>query len=65
MVALVYLLGHLTRNSLPYMSRLFQYNGHLLLYIQAMRICMFPGSSIIENPLVSHALVLLILMALI
>ncbi|TFH25615.1 MAG: hypothetical protein E4H10_09170, partial [Bacteroidia bacterium] len=32
-VALVYLMGHLTRNSLPYMSRLFSYNGHLLLYI--------------------------------
>ena len=64
-VALVYLLGRVTRKSLPYMSRLFMYNGHLLLYIQAMRICMFPGSRIIENPLLSHALVLLILLALI
>ena len=29
-VALVYLIGHYTRKSLPYMSRLFNYNGHLL-----------------------------------
>lgn len=64
-VALVYLMGHLTRRTLPYMSRLFNYNGHLLLYIQAMRICMFPGSQIIESSLVGHALVLVVLVSLI
>lgn len=64
-VALVYLMGHLTRRTLPYMSRLFNYNGHLLLYIQAMRICMFPGSQIIENSILGHALVLVVLISLI
>ncbi len=64
-VGLVYLIGHLTRKSLPYMSRLFNYNGHLLLYIQAMRICLFPGSQIIDNPFLGHALVLLVLISLI
>jgi len=64
-VAIVYLMGHLTRKSLPYMSRLFNYNGHLLLYIQAMRICMFPGSQIIENSFLGHAVVLVILISLI
>ena len=64
-VGLVYLMGHLTRRTLPYMSRLFSYNGHLLLYIQAMRICMFPGSQIIENSFLGHALVLLVLISLI
>ena len=64
-VALVYLMGHYTRNSLPYMSRLFNYNGHLLLYIQAMRICLFPGSQLIENPVLSQALVLAVLISLI
>lgn len=64
-VALVYLMGHLTRNSLPYMSRLFHYNGHLLLYIQAMRISLFPGSQMIENTLLGHALVLGVLLSLI
>ncbi|MDF1575350.1 MAG: hypothetical protein P1P86_09190 [Bacteroidales bacterium] len=63
-VAFVYLLGHLTRKSLPYMSRLFNYNGHLLLYIQAMRISMFPGSQIINNTLLSHLLVLVVLFSL-
>ena len=63
-VGLVYLMGHLTRNSLPYMSRLFSYNGHLLLYIQAMRICLFPGSQIIENSFLGHAVVLLVLISL-
>ncbi len=64
-VGLVYLLGHLTRRSLPYMSRLFSYNGHLLLYIQAMRIGMFPGSQIIDNSFLGHALVLVVLISLI
>ena len=64
-VALVYLIGYYTRSSLPYMSRLFNYNGHLLLYIQVMRICIFPGSQVIENPLLSHAVVLLVLISLI
>ena len=64
-VGLVYLMGHLTRNSLPYMSRLFNYNGHLLLYIQAMRICLFPSSQIIENSFLGHAVVLVVLISLI
>ena len=47
------------------MSRLFTYNGHLLLYIQAMRICLFPGSQIIENSFLGHAVVLVVLISLI
>jgi len=64
-VGLVYLMGYLTRNSLPYMSRLFNYNGHLLLYIQAMRICLFSDSQIIENAFLGHAVVLMVLLSLI
>ncbi len=64
-VALVYLIGHYTRKSLPYMSRLFSFNGHLLLYIQVMRICLIPGSQIIANPLLGHAVVLVVLISLI
>ena len=63
-VAMVYLLGYVTRNTLPYMSRLFIYNGHLLLYIQAMRICLFPTSQIIENSFLGHAVVLVVLISL-
>jgi hypothetical protein len=64
-VAVVYLIGHYTRKSLPYMSRLFNYNGHLLLYVQAMRICLIPGSQIIANPLLGHAMILIVLISLI
>jgi hypothetical protein len=64
-VVLVYLAGYFTRNSLHYMSMLFNYNGHLLLYIQVMRICMFKESMVIQSPFLSHALVLVVLISLI
>ena len=64
-VVLVYLAGYLTRNSLPYMSMLFNYNGHLLLYIQMMRVCLFKESMIITSPVLGHALVLAVLISLI
>lgn len=63
-VGLVYLAGYFTRTSLPYMSRLFYYNGHLLLYIQVLRISLLEGSMIITNPILGHALILLVLIAL-
>ncbi len=64
-IAVVYLIGYYTRRSLPYMSRLFSYNGHLLLFIQALRICMFQGSKVIDSPVLGHAVVLLVLISLI
>lgn len=64
-VIFVYMLGYFTRKSLPYMSRLFSFNGHLLLYIQVMRICLFKETAIIGSPLLSHALILLVLLSLI
>jgi hypothetical protein len=63
-VILVYLAAHFTRNTLHYMSMLFNYNGHLLLYIQVMRVCMFKESMIIQNPYLGHALVLVVLISL-
>ena len=47
------------------MSRLFSYNGHLLLYIQTMRICLFQGSQMIDNPILGHAVVMMVLFRLI
>jgi hypothetical protein len=64
-VVLVYLAGYFTRNSLHYMSMLFNYNGHLLLYIQMMRVCLFKESMIITNPFLGHALVLIVLISLV
>lgn len=64
-IAGVYAAGHFSRKSFPYMSRLFNYNGHFLLYITAMRIHLLPGSRIIENAFVGDGVVLLVLIALI
>ena len=64
-VGIVYLTGYLTRESLPYMSRLFSYNGHLLLYIQTMRICLFQSSKVIDNPVLGHLVIILVLIVLI
>ena len=64
-IVIVYLLGYLTRKSLAYMSTLFNYNGHLLLYIQVMRISMFKDTMIIQSPVLSQLLVLLVLLSLI
>lgn len=64
-VGIVYLLGHFTRESIPYMSRLFIYNGHLLLYIQTIRICLFQGSRVIENPVLGHIVIMIVLISMI
>ncbi len=64
-VGIIYLTGYLTRESLPYMSRLFSYNGHLLLYIQTMRICLFQSSKVIDNPVLGHLVIILVLIVLI
>lgn len=62
-VGIVYLIGYFTRESLPYMSRLFSYNGHLLLFIQTMRISLFQSSRIIDNPALGHLVITLVLIA--
>ncbi len=64
-IAGVYAAGYYSRKSFPYMSRLFNYNGHILLFITAMRIHVLPGSRIIENHLVGEGVVLLVLIVLI
>jgi len=64
-VGIVYLLGYFTRESLPYMSRLFSYNGHLLLYIQTIRICLLQSSRVIDNPVLGHIVLMIVLISLI
>ncbi len=64
-VAGIYLAGFFTRKSFPYMSRLFNYNGHILLYIIAMQVYILQGTRIIENAVVGHGIVLLVIVALI
>jgi len=64
-VAGIYIAGRYSKKTLPYMSRLFTYNGHIMLFIISMRIYLFEGSRIIENAWVGHGVVLLVVMALI
>jgi len=61
----IYLAGYLSRSSFPYMSQLFTYNGHIMLYIMAMRIHPFAESRIIENAVIGYGFVLLVITALI
>jgi len=57
----IYLGGYYTRSTFPYMSQLFTYNGHILLYITSMRIHLFPGSRITEHALPGYGIVLLVI----
>ena len=63
-VVLIYITGHMTRRSLPYMSSLFIYNGHILLFFLSMRIHFFSGSQIIENIFIGRGIVLLVIIGL-
>jgi len=64
-VAGIYLAGHFTKRAFPYMSQLFTYNGHIMLFIISMRMYVFSGSRIIENALIGYGIVLLVIAALI
>ena len=46
------------------MSRLFTYNGHIMLYIISMRMHAFAGSRIIESTYIGYGVVLLVIVAL-
>jgi len=59
----VYAAARYTRTSLPYMSRLLNYNGHLLLYFSALRFHVLPGSSLIDNSIIGYGVVLLVILA--
>jgi hypothetical protein len=61
----IYLTGYLTRKKFPFMSSLFNYNAHLLLFIAALRIHFFSDDPISENAILGHGLVLLVLASLI
>ena len=65
LVAGIYVAGRYSKISLPYLSRLFTYNGHIMLFIISMRIYLFQGSRIIENIWVGHGVVLLVVVTLI
>ena len=61
----IYLAGYFTKSAYPYMSKLFTYNGHIMLYVVSMRIYVFSGSRITENALIGYSIALLVIVALI
>jgi len=63
-VAGIYIAGYYTQKSFPYMSQLFTYNGHIMLYIVSMRIHAFSGSRIIDNAFIGYGIVLLVIITL-
>jgi hypothetical protein len=64
-VAGIYFAGNYTKESFPYMSRLFHFNGHILLFITSMRIYILKGSRITDIPFLGYAAVLIVLIILI
>ncbi len=64
-VGMIYLTGQLSRKSVPYMSTLFFYNAHVLLFFVTLRLHFFPENQIIENEFVGMGIVLLVLISLI
>jgi len=60
-VAGIYFAGNYTKESFPYMSRLFNYNGHILLFITSMRIYLLEGARITDIPLIGYGAVLIVI----
>ncbi|NQU52764.1 MAG: hypothetical protein HQ522_09520 [Bacteroidetes bacterium] len=48
-VAGIYVCSHYTRNSYSYLSKLFAYNAHLLLYFFTLRLHFFQNNPLIQN----------------
>ena len=59
----VYAVARFARKSLPYMSRLLNYNGHILLFFSCLRFHVLPGSSLIESSIIGYGLVLVLILA--
>lgn len=63
LVGAIYLAGYFTRSSFPYLSRLFGYNGHILLFMIAMQVYLLPGNRLIDNALVGEGIVIAVIAA--
>jgi hypothetical protein len=62
-VASVYLAGYYTRRSIPYLSRLFGFNGHIMLFMIAMQVYLLPGNRLIDNAVVGEGIVLVVIIS--
>jgi hypothetical protein len=62
-VAAVYVAGYFTRSSFPYLSRLFGFNGHILLFMIAMQVYLLPGNRLTDNALIGEGIVIAVIAA--
>ena len=60
-VAAVYTAGFFTRSPFPYLSRLFIYNGHILLFMIAMQVYLLPGNRLTNNALIGEGIVIAVI----
>lgn len=63
-VAIVYAGSFLTRTSYSYISRLFSYNGHLLLYYMALQLHFFQDNPLIKSKITGLLILTIVLAAL-
>lgn len=63
-VACVYLTGYFIRNNFPYMSTLFTFNGHLLVFFITLRLHFASGDVLLNNKSLALSILLLVVIAL-
>jgi hypothetical protein len=63
-VVAIQVAGYFTRRSFPTMSLLFQFNGHILLFMTVMQVALLPGTHVIENVIMGEGIVVLVLLVL-
>ncbi len=63
-VSCVYLTGYFIRNNFPYMSTLFTFNGHLLVFFITLRLHFVAGDVLLNNKSLALSILLLVVMAL-
>lgn len=59
-VAAIYAGAYYTRTSLSYLSKLFAYTGHLLLFYMALRLHFFQAEPLIKSNLIGHFALILV-----
>lgn len=59
-VALIYLGAYLTKKSLPYLSKLFAYTGHLLLFYMALKLHFYQAEPLIKSNFLGHLILILV-----
>jgi len=59
-VAAIYTGAYYTRTSLAYLSKLFAYTGHLLLFYMALRLHFFQTEPLIKSTLAGHFVLILV-----